>query len=154
MLMNIPVPPRIKTIHSDLKILKRLTIRIDDGNSLFHLNKSETIKQYDLLALEPINERMLNHLNAGRIDFDILTFNQSDSSLFNSIKKANFSLPISKGIAIELNYGHCLVSSTQRRQTLAFGQILVDKTLGKNIILSSGTKSHLKIRSPRDVIYL
>lgn len=39
-----------------------------------------------------MNEKILNYLNGGNFEFDILTFSSIDSSIVNMIKKANFSL--------------------------------------------------------------
>ncbi|KAH9497029.1 Ribonuclease P protein subunit p30 [Dermatophagoides farinae] len=154
--VKIPIPPTIKLRgdQKNIKIYTRLTVQIGDSNSLFHLSKNENLKHYDILAIEPMNEKILNYLNGGNFEFDILTFSSINSSIVNMIKKANFSLPISKGIGIEINYSNCLSSSSQRRQTIAFGQMLVDKTRSKNIILSSGTSIATNIRSPHDVIYI
>ncbi|XP_046912402.2 ribonuclease P protein subunit Rpp30 isoform X2 [Dermatophagoides farinae] len=154
--VKIPIPPTIKLRgnQKNIKIYTRLTVQIEDSNSLFHLSKNENLKHYDILAIEPMNEKILNYLNGGNFEFDILTFSSINSSIVNMIKKANFSLPISKGIGIEINYSNCLSSSSQRRQTIAFGQMLVDKTRSKNIILSSGTSIATNIRSPHDVIYI
>ncbi|XP_027204263.1 ribonuclease P protein subunit Rpp30 [Dermatophagoides pteronyssinus] len=154
--VKIPIPPTIKLRDNlkNIKLYTRLTVQVEDSNSLFHLSKNENLKHYDILAIEPMNEKILNYLNGGNFEFDILTFSSIDSSIVNMIKKANFSLPISKGIGIEINYSNCLSSSSQRRQSIAFGQMLVDKTRSKNIILSSGTSIATSIRSPRDVIYI
>lgn len=100
---------------------------------------------------------MLNYLNSGNFDFDIISFGLNvDHTTLNLIKKVNFSLvcniimiysfknyfffyliqSISKGIGIEINYSSCLSSSAQRRQAIAFGQLMVAKANSKVKILN------------------
>ncbi len=54
-------------------------------------NQSESAKKYDLLAIEPINDKILSYLNNGHFDCDIITFNLTDKLNVN-IRRANFSL--------------------------------------------------------------
>ncbi len=107
------------------------------------------MKHYDLLAVEPANEHILSYLNNGHFDCDLITFtftpssfsssssgssssSASDSSkLVTALKRANFSLPLSKGIGVEVNYADLLSSGSARRQAIACGQLLVDKTGAK-----------------------
>jgi len=99
-----------------------------------------------------MNEQILNQINSGDINCDILTF--STTELSKIIKKSNFALAIERNIGIELNYGGMLSSSSLRRQTIAFSQLLVDKTRGKNIILSSGTRPEMTSKTPKDILAL
>lgn len=153
-LPNVPLPLKIKYDSLRIQILHRLTMKVDETIQLYQLMKNENTKLYDLLAIEPKNEKILSYLNNGNFECDIISFTFIESLMTNPLKKANFSLPISKGIGIELNYSDCLSSSSRRRQTISCGQILVDKTNSKNIILSSGTPFLVNIKSPRDVIFI
>lgn len=74
---------------------------------------------------------MLSYINNGNFDCDLMSFNFSDLKIVNALKRANFSLPLSKGIGMEINYTDCLSSASQRRQAIACGQMLVDKTNAK-----------------------
>ncbi|KAH9400737.1 Ribonuclease P protein subunit p30 [Tyrophagus putrescentiae] len=168
---NIPMPVSCAVLRStvpDVQILHRLTVKIEETDQIFKISKSDRLKHYDLLAVEPANEHILSYLNNGHFDCDLITFtftpssssssssSASDSSkLVTALKRANFSLPLSKGIGVEVNYADLLSSGSARRQAIACGQLLVDKTGAKNIILSSGSSSLLANgKSPRDVIYI
>lgn len=50
------------------------------------------MKYYDLLAIEPLNEKILNYINNGNFDCDLMTFSFADTKIVSSLKKANFSL--------------------------------------------------------------
>jgi len=151
---NMPAPIQIKFQSTDVKILNRLTVKVGETMQFYQLSKNENLKYYDLLAIDPLNEKVLNYINNGNFDCDLISLTTNDSKIVNFIKKTNFSIPISKGIGIEINYADCLSSSSQRRQTIACGQMLVDKSNAKNIIISSGTKSLINSKSPIDVIYI
>lgn len=177
---SIPMPVSCAVLRStvpDVQILHRLTVKIEETDQIFKISKSDRLKHYDLLAVEPANEHILSYLNNGHFDCDLITFtftpssfsssssgssssssssSASDSSkLVTALKRANFSLPLSKGIGVEVNYADLLSSGSARRQAIACGQLLVDKTGAKNIILSSGSSSLLANgKSPRDVIYI
>lgn len=58
---------------------------------LFLKNQSSITKQYDLLAIEPLNEKMINQVCSGTFPCDIITFNLSEK-LSAVLKKANFSV--------------------------------------------------------------
>ncbi|CAG2175724.1 unnamed protein product, partial [Oppiella nova] len=97
--------------------------------------------------------KLLSHLNNGNFECDLITFD-FNHELCPNIRRANFSIPISKGIGIEINYGNSLLDQTARRSLFAFSQLLVEKTRSRNIILSSGAETSFALRSPKDVTYL
>ena len=55
-------------------------------------SKQENVKCYDLLAIEPLNEKILSYINNGNYECDLMSFTFADSKMMNPIKKANFSL--------------------------------------------------------------
>ncbi|XP_054160208.1 ribonuclease P protein subunit p30-like [Oppia nitens] len=155
---HIPIPPiiRLEDIALDRKdvvIKTRLNVRVEEHIQTHRLNQSENAKKYDLLSIEPLNDKMLSHLNKGNFDTDLITFNFS-STLCPDIKRSNFSIPISKGVGIEINYGNSLLDPTSRRSLFSLSQLLVEKTKSKNIVISSGSTTSFALRAPKDVTYL
>ncbi|CAG2122889.1 unnamed protein product, partial [Medioppia subpectinata] len=100
-----------------------------------------------------LNDKILSHLNNGHFECDLITFN-SNNNLCPIIRRANFSIPISKGIGLEINYGNSLLDQSSRRELFAFSQLLVEKTKSRNIILSSAAETSFALRAPKDVTYL
>lgn len=118
---------------------------------LFVQSKHENLKHYQLLAIEPKTEKVLNYIQSGNFDCDLLTF-PLESAMMGTIKKSNFGLPLLRGIGIEINYAGCI--SGTRQKSIALGQILVDKTKADNIVLSSGASGTALQRSTKDVIFM
>jgi len=122
---------------------------VDDQLQTHKLINSPMLKKYDLLAVEALNEKMLNQICGGHLDCDIICFTMSDRLLVN-LKKANFTLPRLRGICFEINYDQCLYNQTNRQNVISAGQLLVEKTKGRNIIISSGARTVLGLRGPYD----
>ncbi len=49
------------------------------------------MKKYDILSIEPLNDKMLGHLNNGNFECDIITFQLTQRLPFD-LKRANLSL--------------------------------------------------------------
>lgn len=81
----------------NFKIYSRLTVAVDDGLQLHKLGHSQTAKQYDLLALQPLNDKVFNQILTNNVDCDIITFDFAEKSSL-SFRKANFTVPLEKGM--------------------------------------------------------
>lgn len=133
---NIPIPPQMSSNQIDIgsrnkiKLYSRLNVAVDDGLQLHKLGQSPIAKQYHLLSLEPKTEKVFTQLLGGNFDCDIITFDFTEKSIF-SWRKANFSLPISRGILLEINYSQAFASQSNRHNLFCYGQSLVRKTKGK-----------------------
>lgn len=99
---DIPPPIRLDsnvlglTSNRKFEFYSRLTVAISDGIQLHKLGHSQIVKQYDLLAIEPMNDKVFTQILTGNFDCDIITFNFNEKSPLN-LRKANFSVPKSKG---------------------------------------------------------
>ena len=85
---QIPEPPEIQLSTSEIRIITRLTVKVDDTLHTHYLvsqfigeknmnlivlqNKSSIAKKYDILSIEPLNEKMLNYIITGSFSVDIL----------------------------------------------------------------------------------
>lgn len=131
--------------------------------------QSESFKKYEILAVEPINDKMLSQFCSGQFDCDILTLHMNNR-LNVDLKRANLSLvginlpdiltpdvilhhiqPQKRGICFEINYNHALFNQTNRQNTISSAQLLVEKSRGKNILISSGARGTFGLRGPYDV---
>lgn len=147
--MAIPLPPAKDVItHSRLTIYTRLTVKVSETIQLYKLNKCPELSKYDLLSLEPNNNKILQYITAGSADLDILTFDLTDRLEFN-LFKTKFKLLQTQGVCFEINYGPAQLGSSLRRNIICHGQNLVEK-ISKNLILSSGVQDIFRLRSPMD----
>ncbi|XP_053201899.1 ribonuclease P protein subunit p30-like [Panonychus citri] len=159
-LNSIPSPPQLSSYMIEaigerrtIKLYTRLTVSVEDGLHLHKIGQSPVVKLYDLLALECKTEKVLTQILGGGFDCDILTFDFTEKSNF-SWRKANFSLPITRGILLEINYCQAFSSQSNRHNFFSNSQNLSRKTKGKNILLSSGATNSMFLRGPYCVINL
>lgn len=145
----VPLPPDIKDLTSGkLKVYTRLTAKVSETIQLYKLNKCKETAQYDLLALEPQNAKILQYISMGSAELDILTFNLSERLDYN-LFKIGYKVLEDLGVCTEINYGPAQLGSSLRRNIICNGQNLTEKTV-KNIILSSGIDDPFRLRSPKD----
>jgi len=151
---QIPEPPDIHLSDvgiKNLEIYTRLTVAVEDTLHTHRISQSSETKKYDILAIEPRNDKMLNQLCGGNFECDIITFDLSVDRLPLAIHRANFNLPISSGTCLEIRYGGTVTSQQSRINTFAHGQLLVSKTRQKNIIIGNGSTDIYTFCSPKEV---
>lgn len=153
--INIPNP---KIINFDGKfgrkfqILNRLTAIVEDPIQAHNMLKSPVSKKYDILAVEPVGEKNLQHV-ATQCDVDIICLKLSEDLEF-SLKKTHVGLAFQKGTCFEISYAPCFKSQDYKRSVISNSLHLVSVCKGKNIIISSGASRPLDLRSPEDVVNL
>lgn len=152
---TIPSPPTVHKNHSfpNVSIHTRLTVTVDDQSIMYKLSQSPSAKEYDILAIQPLNDKIMQSFCSGNIDCDILTTEMSEKLPFD-LKRLNLALPINRGCVFEINYSQALSSQSARVSVISNSQLLVDKCRSKGILLSSGARSHIFVRSPYDVANL
>ncbi|KFM83140.1 Ribonuclease P protein subunit p30, partial [Stegodyphus mimosarum] len=136
----------------NFQIVNRLTAVIEDGIHAHHLLKSPIPKKYDLLALQPGNEKMLQHI-CSTLDVDIISLNLAEDMGY-SLKRTYIGQAIEKNMSFEIQYSPCLRDQTSKRLIISNSQLLVDVSKGKNVIISSGAIKPLELRTVEDVINL
>lgn len=145
----VPPPPDVKSLApAQLKVLSRLTVKVEENMQIHKLKKCKESRKYDLLAFEPQNTNILQYIGQGQVELDILTFNLSDR-LDYSLFKIGYKVLEDKGVCFEINYGPAQLGSSLRRNIICNGQNLTEKTT-KNIILSSGVEDIFRLRGPKD----
>lgn len=151
---QVPPPPNLDELNiTQLKVYTRLTVKVNTDAQLHYLErKSKEASLYDLIALEPNNQKILNYIVTGSAKLDILTFNLSNR-VDHNLTKVKFKLLEDRGVCIEINYGPAQLGSALRRNIICNGQNLVEKTR-KTIILSSGISDIFRLRSPMDAKHL
>ena len=152
--VSVPSPPKIEVPSgSNMTILTRLTICLNEGQDSisYKILQQPQVKEYDLLSYEPKATKILDKLCSGSLLCDIISFDMSERMANVDLKRANFNLLRERGVCLEINYTNALKGQTSRQQTINNGQMLVDKSRGRNVILSSGATIPINLRSPYDV---
>lgn len=146
-----PDPPVIQVPETcKMKVMTRVTICLEDQNIVYKLLQNQSLKRYDLLAVQPANDKILNQVCGGSLECDILTFNYADR-LPVDLKRANLTLPRSRGVCFEINYTDAFTSQSGRMNTISSAQLVMEKTKGKNVLISSGARTDISLRGPYDV---
>jgi len=137
----------------DIKQYSRLTIIINDASQNYALNSNnETISAYDILAVQPQNEKIFQ-VACSVLDVDIISLDFSTRLPFY-LKLPMVNLAIERGIHFEITYGASLRDNSARKYLISNAANLVRVTRGKNIIISSEAQKALEIRGPYDIINL
>lgn len=153
--INIPNPKIVSfdgKFGRKFRIFNRLTAIVEDPIQAHNMLKSPITKKYDILAIQPVGEKNLQHV-ASQFEVDIICLNLSEDLGF-TLKKTHVGLAFQKGMCFEISYAPCLRSQTCKRSIISNSLHLVHVCKGKNIIISSGALSPLDLRSPEDVINL
>lgn len=141
-----------KTCEKKFVILQRLTVIINDPAQTHKLQTSQEVKCYDILAVQPENDKSF-HLCCSTLDVDIITFFTS-SKLPLYLKHQQVGLALDRGIFFEINYASSLGDSVARRHTISNARNIISTCKRKNVLISSEAMKPMDLRGPYDVINL
>ncbi|XP_060845277.1 ribonuclease P protein subunit p30-like [Rhopalosiphum padi] len=144
----VPTPKLINENDSKLTILNRLTIQISNIGQLQKILGSQNFKLYNILAVEPLNDKVLQDIVTSP-SIDIITCNMK-----TSITPKDYTIAVEKNIYFEIFYGPMLFNSNTRQDTFTLAHLLYIKGKSKNLIITSGAANKLDIRNPHDVMNL
>ncbi|XP_056153502.1 ribonuclease P protein subunit p30 [Lampris incognitus] len=144
---NLPI---IQGKSRPIKVLNRLTI-VASEPSLFRPNAAE-YRAYDLLALQPTSEKLF-HAACMAFDVDIICITVTEKLPFY-FKRAPINGAIDRGLVFEIVYAPAIRDSTLRRYTITNSISLMDRSKGKNVIVSSAAEKPLELRGPYDIANL
>lgn len=135
-----------------IKIYNRLTIEISEQKEIFQLTKPNNyIKSFDILAVKPKNDKILEACLTTELNCDIITIDLYENFIFMQKKKL-FQTAADKGMFFEVEYGK-FVTDNESRSNFVSNFILLNQVLkGKNLIVSSGAENLFMQRNPEDVI--
>jgi len=134
-------------------ILKRLTITFHSNDFLPFISKSETIQDYDLLAVLPESTLALQNLLKSAFKPDIICFNPEQVKDVLWTRKLYMEL-VKNDVHFELPYSPCIRDNTLRRRIIAQAHNYHAVGKSKSIFISSDASNALELRGPHDVSYL
>ncbi|PVD29948.1 hypothetical protein C0Q70_09209 [Pomacea canaliculata] len=129
----------------------RITAVLDDNSSAHKLSSPE-VQAYDLIAVQPTNDKTFQ-LACSTLEVDIISLNMTEKIPF-FLGRNLINLAIERGIHFEILYSPAIRDSSFRQNTIANAHQLISACKGKSIILSSGCEKALELRSPYDVTNL
>lgn len=133
-----------------IRQLSRVTVEVNDSKDLYQFsNPSNAIRSYDIVAVCPQSDKMLD-LCLADLNVDVITINFDVK--FNFLgKKHLLNSSIDKGTFFEINYSRFISDTSKRSTFITNFLIFLEVTKGKNIILSSGAETFYDHRSPHDI---
>ena len=130
--------------------LSRVTIHIDDLGALAQLrDPNEILSSYDIIAVKTSNEKVLHSICLDPSIVDIVSLDLSER--LPKLKPNVMAEAAEKGVFFECQYGEAIRNDKSRRMVLSNFSSLTKATRGKHLIVSSGAKSSLQLRSPSDL---
>lgn len=136
----------------EFRVLNRITAVIEDESQCHQFLNSPMIKKYDIVALQPIGEKMLQQVYS-LTDIDIICIDMTEKEEFK-FKRRTLKMATRKNICFEIIYAPCLMSETSKRRVFTNAQLLVNTLKGENVLVSSGATNPMELRSVEDVMNL
>ncbi|GFW50055.1 ribonuclease P protein subunit p30 [Trichonephila clavipes] len=136
----------------EFRVLNRITASIEDTIHCHNFLRNPVTKKYDIVALQPIGEKMLQYVCSSS-DVDIISLNMTEN-LGYFLKRTTVGLAITKDMCFEITYAPCLRNQSSRRYLISNAQDLVQVMKGKNVFVSSGATRSMELRSVEDVMNL
>jgi len=154
-----PVPPPSKSLESleevDCLLYSRLTFPLTDPIQLNKMAAPE-ILAYDVIAVEPDNEKLLHKVCTESEHVDVITFNYlAGNAPAFKVQPGIVKVAQERGIHFEIAVGPGLRATANAKQNLiSYGRRIVAATKGKNIILTNGAVKASEVRGPYDLMNL
>lgn len=135
-----------------VRVYKRLTLQISEQKDLYYLtNQTDSMKSYDVLAVKPMNDKMLELCLNGEINCDIVVINLDEK--LNLVSKKHLLLSSAgNNIFFEVEYAAFVSNNESRSNFISNFLLLFDILKGANIIISSGASTFFQHRSPFDLM--
>lgn len=134
---------------ADLIELSRIHLdgsHIEDNVSLI----PKCRKAYDLVSCRPTSEESFRKI-CTLVDCDIVSLDLSQPLPFR-IAPSHAQAALKRGLVFEITYSNLLLDDSLRKNVFCNARALCRCTRGKGIVISSGTRSALDLRSPLDVV--
>ncbi|VVC40994.1 Polymerase/histidinol phosphatase-like,RNase P subunit p30 [Cinara cedri] len=144
----IPIPKSANNDNLKLTILNRLTIQITNIGQLQQTVSSRNFSKYNILAVEPLDDRIIQELVTSP-SIDIITCKGN-----SMMTPKDYQVAVNNKIYFEISYAEMLKNSVTRQDTLTLAHLFHIKGKLKNIIITSGMLNKSDIRNPYDVMNL
>ncbi|CAJ0932368.1 unnamed protein product, partial [Mesorhabditis belari] len=134
-----------------LRQFSRITVSLNEQNALHNFFNNSQLKKYDLIAVRPGSDAILNTLQRKTDFFDIVTYEQSSKTGWLMMSKKIEAIR-DEGVVFEISYASALGDSYARRMMLSNGRFLMQALRRRGIIFSSGARDVIDLRAPYDAL--
>ncbi|KXS22132.1 PHP domain-like protein [Gonapodya prolifera JEL478] len=135
-----------------IRQLSRITLVADDPGASYSFHNSPHLNAYDLIAVQPTSERMLQHV-CSSWNIDIISFDLSSRLPFH-LKPTTIGLAADRGIFFELALGPAVRDSGARKWLVSNAAQVVKACGGRNLIISGGWTRAIEVRGGHDLANL
>jgi len=141
---------------ADFRILSRITIPMNEIAQISYLRHQyfqEIIKGFDLIAIQPENDKVFKIVMEGKTCANIVVISLEQSRFDFDMSAKLMKIGIDAGLKFEICYSKAIKSTSLRKYIFSNAQKLLMKTKhSKGIIMSSGGEHVMDFRSPTDVV--
>ena len=123
-----------------------IAAQIEDNTSLV----SKCRRVYDLISCAPASEESFKKI-CTLVDCDIVSLDLSQPLPFR-LHPGHVQTALKRGLVFEILYSKLLLDETTRMNVFSGAKSLCRSTRGRGIIISSGTRKLMDLRSPSDII--
>lgn len=142
----------LKTRGKTLDVLRRITIVIREDNMATLGGNNKILRNYDIIAVEPTNEKTLLQC-VQSTEIDMISFDMSHRIMY-PLRTSVSKQAVDKNVYFEISLRGCLKDSNLRRNLISNARKILESTRGKNIVLTSGADARLLLRGPNDLMNL
>ena len=133
--------------------LRRLTVVLDDMAHVHTLSASNpALKQYDVVAVQPCDERTFQQACTG-LDVDVISIDFTQRLPYH-LKLALVQQAVERGVYFEICYSPMIKDSSCRRNLISNSISLLRACKRSKVFLSSAASRAFDLRGPYDVINL
>ncbi|XP_012228907.1 ribonuclease P protein subunit p30 [Linepithema humile] len=134
-----------------LCILNRLTFICSDSTKTHILGQCATMKKYNLYAIIPTRQDMLEFA-CSQLNTDLITIKPLTSGV--KLNRKLYRLAVGRGLCFEVQYANMLLNQKTRIATIHLAHQFYMYRKSMNVIVSSGANNINLIRNPYDIINL
>ncbi|XP_058177494.1 ribonuclease P protein subunit p30 [Anopheles ziemanni] len=153
----VPKPTRLTELRArfggQIRLLNRLTVIFSENTISMVLNKSSTIIEYDVIAVQPTTDDSLAYA-CQNVVCDIITYEVDKKVQSLNVNRKLYYMAIERNVAFEIKYAPAIVNSLHRIDTIAQAHYYHSTGKSKNLLISSAATNAFELRSPYDIANL
>lgn len=130
--------------------LSRVTVALDSTRYAADVSlSSPVLVSYDLVAVRPGDAAALRHaVDCGAVD--IVQLDLSSGRLPFPLRAEGVAAVLGAGLVFEVDFGAAIRDAASRQFLISNARSLLRLTRGRGVLLTSGARSPLELRSPGD----
>ena len=133
--------------------LRRLTVLLEDTTHVHSLSAANpALKQYDIVAVQPSDERTFQQACTG-LDVDVISIDFSQRLPYH-LKLQHVQQAVERGVYFEICYSPMIKDTSCRRNLISNAMSLLRACKRSNVFMSSAATRAFDLRGPYDIMNL